>query len=71
MALIAIGIALGLIGALAMGRALVSLLLGVSAFDLTAVGTAIISLSVVAVVACCVPARRATKVNPIEALRTE
>jgi putative ABC transport system permease protein len=54
-----------------MGRALVSLLLGVSAFDLTAVGTAIISLSVVAVVACCVPARRATKVNPIEALRTE
>jgi putative ABC transport system permease protein len=71
MTLIAVGVALGLIGAIAMGRALVSLLWGVGAFDLAAVATAIISLSVVAVVACCVPARRATKVNPIEALRTE
>jgi putative ABC transport system permease protein len=71
MALIAIGIGIGLIGAIAAGRALMSLLYNVGAIDIGAVATAVISLVLVALLACCVPARRATRVDPIIALRTE
>jgi putative ABC transport system permease protein len=71
MTLIAIGIAIGLIGAVAAGRALMSLLYNVGAIDAGAVTTAVISLVLVALIACCVPARRATRVDPIVALRTE
>ena len=71
MSLMAIGIAIGLIGAVAAGRALMSLLYNVGAIDAGAVITAIISLVLVALIACCVPARRATRVDPIVALRTE
>ena len=69
--LVGIGIVIGLIGAIAVGRALMSLLYNVAALDTGAVVTAIISLSTVALIACCVPARRATRVDPIVALRTE
>ena len=69
--LVGVGIVVGLIGAVAVGRALMSLLYNVGALDTGAVITAIVSLSIVALVACTVPARRATRVDPIVALRTE
>jgi putative ABC transport system permease protein len=71
MTLMATGIAIGIVGAIAAGRALMSLLYNVGAIDVGAVMTAVISLLVVALIACCVPARRATRVDPIIALRTE
>src|SRR6266480_2780715 len=71
MSLMAVGVGVGLIGAIVLGRALVSLLYNVATLDPGAVATAVFSLLVVALVACCVPARRATRVDPIVALRTE
>lgn len=71
MSLMVVGIALGLVGAIVVGRALVSLLYNVGALDAGAVATAVFSLLLVALIACCVPARRATRVDPIVALRTE
>jgi len=66
-----IGMALGLIGAFFMSRVLVGLLYGVSAKDpLTFAGVSIVLLAI-ALLACLIPARRATRVDPIIALRTE
>ncbi|MDQ6861110.1 MAG: ABC transporter permease [Verrucomicrobiota bacterium] len=70
-ALIAIGLVLGLVGALAAGRALASVLYGVGAVDLPALLVALISLSAVAMLACFFPAQRATRVDPMIALREE
>jgi len=71
MSLMAVGVGVGLIGAIVLGRALVSLLYNVATLDPGAVATAVFLLFAVALVACCVPARRATRVDPIVALRTE
>jgi putative ABC transport system permease protein len=69
--LVGIGLALGLLGALGAGRALTSLLYNVGSLDPAALLTAIIALAVVALLACWFPARRATRVDPIVALRYE
>jgi macrolide transport system ATP-binding/permease protein len=71
MRLVWIGLALGLLGALALTRVLASLLLGVGATDpLTYAGVAGM-LSAVAWLACYLPARRAARVDPLASLRRE
>ena len=71
MSMTLIGVALGLAGAFLLSRVMTGLLYGVSATDpLTFAGVSIVLLAV-ALLACLIPARRATRVNPIVALRTE
>ncbi len=69
--LVGIGLGLGLLGALGAGRALTSMLYDVGGLDPVALATAIFSLAGVALLACWFPARRATRVDPIVALRYE
>lgn len=70
-ALAATGIAIGLAGALGVTRLIQSLLIGVSATDTVSFVGVTLFLAAVALFASYVPARRATRVDPLTALRSE
>jgi len=68
---VALGVAVGVIAAIALARVMTSLLFGITATDpLTYAGVALL-LVLVALLACFVPAQRAAKIDPMIALRAE
>ncbi len=69
MARVALGMALGLVGALALSTYLESMLFGVSSKDLPVFAIVTLILFAVALLACYIPARRATRIDPMIALR--
>jgi putative ABC transport system permease protein len=69
--LVGIGLALGVVGALALRRVMASVLFGVTATDPAIFALVVVVLSVVGFLACYLPARRATLVDPLVALRQE
>jgi predicted permease len=71
MLLAAVGILLGLVGAAGVTRVMGSLLFGVGATDPLTFAAIALLLAAAALLACYLPARRATKVDPMEALRYE
>jgi predicted permease len=71
MQLVAIGLAIGLVGAAALTRSVRTMLFDVSSADPLTFGAVSATLAAVAFLACYVPARRATRVDPLVALRDE
>ncbi len=65
------GVAVGLLGTALAARSLRSLLYGISALDPLTLASASLGLIAVALAACALPARRAAKIDPMRALRTE
>jgi predicted permease len=68
---VGVGLAVGLAAAFAGTRAIASLIVGVRPTDATTFVTVVILLAAIALVACWIPARRATQVSPLVALRYE
>jgi putative ABC transport system permease protein len=71
LALVAVGLLVGLAGALALGRVMTSLLYGVTPTDPTTYAAVVATLVAIAALASWLPARRATRVDPMIALRAE
>lgn len=71
MRLAAIGLGIGLFASVAVGRAIRAMLVGVAAVDAPSLALTAVLLAIVAVVASLLPALRALRVNPLEALRSE
>ncbi|HZR05407.1 MAG TPA: ABC transporter permease [Candidatus Udaeobacter sp.] len=71
MRFVGLGVLVGLMGVFACSRLLQSLLFGVGAIDLKAMCVATLTLAIVAFCACYIPALRAMRVDPMQALRSE
>ena len=69
--LVVVGVALGALGAFAMTRVIRSLLFGVTPTDTITFIVVSLTLILIALIACTAPARRATRVDPLIALRNE
>jgi ABC-type antimicrobial peptide transport system permease subunit len=71
MAPVVFGLVVGLAAALALGRVIASQLFQTSAYNPMLLSITLAVLGVSGLLACLIPARRASSVNPVEALRTE
>jgi ABC-type antimicrobial peptide transport system permease subunit len=66
-----IGLGIGIVSAFALGRLITTQLYQVSAHNPALLAGSTVLLAAIALIACLLPARRATRVDPIQALRTE
>jgi ABC-type antimicrobial peptide transport system permease subunit len=68
---VVIGLAIGIPAAIAAGRGITAQLYAVKPYDPAVLATATLLLGLAAVIAAIIPARRAARVNPVQALRSE
>ena len=67
----AAGIILGLAGALAITRVMASMLIGIGATDPTTFGVIVVLFAIIAIAASWIPGRRASRLDPMNAIREE